>query len=91
MKLICISTKVYVNPCDEVELYLTEIKNSSHKLWKYLTLNKEYECINVMCGDDGEPEEYEIITDDGKFGVYPIANFTTLWEVREGKLKELGI
>lgn len=45
----------------------------------------------VMCGDDGEPEEYEIITDDGKFGVYPIANFTTLWEVREGKLKELGI
>lgn len=37
MKLICISTKVYVNPCDEVELY------SSHKQWKYLTLNKEYE------------------------------------------------
>ena len=85
MKLICISTKVYVNTCDEVELY------SSYKQWKYLTLNKEYECINVMCGDDGEPEEYEIITDDGKFGVYPISNFTTLWEVREGKLKELGI
>lgn len=85
MKLICISTKVYVNPCDVVELY------SSHKQWKYLTLNKEYECINVMCGDDGEPEEYEIITDYGKFGVYPIANFTTLWEVREGKLNELGI
>ena len=89
MKLICISTKVYVNPCDEVAFQ--NFVARSHKQWKYLTLNKEYECINVMCDDDGEPEEYEIITDDGKFGVYPIANFTTLWEVRDSKLKELGI
>lgn len=85
MKLICISTKVYVNPCDEVELY------SSNKQWKYLTLNKEYECIDVVCDDDGEPEEYKIIADDGKKGMYPMCNFSTRWEVREGKLKELGI
>ena len=85
MKLICISTKVYVNP----SLYAGI--NNSHKQWKYLTLNKEYECIDVVCNDSGEPEEYEIITDDGKFGVYPIANFTTLWKVRDKKLNELGI
>ena len=85
MKLICISTKVYVNPCDEVELY------SSFKLWKYLTLNKEYECIEVVCDDNGKPEEYKIVSDDGKECVYPIANFTTLWKVRDNKLKELGI
>jgi len=85
MKLICISTKVYANPCDEVEFY------SSHKQWKYLTLNKEYECIDVVCNDSGEPEEYQIIADDDRKGMYPIANFTTLWEIREGKLKELGI
>jgi hypothetical protein len=85
MKLVCISTKVYVNPCDEVELY------SSHKQWKYLTLNKEYECIDVVCNDSGEPEEYEIIADDDRKGMYPIANFTSRWEVRDSKLNELGI
>jgi hypothetical protein len=42
MKLICISTKVYVNPNDEVELY------SQNKQWKYLTINKEYECIDIF-------------------------------------------
>ena len=85
MKLICISTKVYVNPNDEVELY------SQNKQWKYLTINKEYECIDVVCNDSGEPEEYQIISDDGEECVYPIANFTTLWKVRDKKLNELGI
>jgi len=82
MKLICISTKVYVNPYDGVEEY-------SNKLWKYLTINKEYDCIEVVCDDDGKSEEYKIIADDGNEGLYPIDNFTTRCEIRERKLNQI--
>jgi hypothetical protein len=85
MKLICISTKVYVHPWDEEDDF------SHNKLWKYLTLNKEYNCIDIIYNDDGDPEEYKIIADDEREGQYPICNFSTRWEIREGKLNELGI
>ena len=47
MKLICISLQVD----DDLE--------NQNKSWKYLTPNKEYECIDTTYYD-GKPEEYRI-------------------------------
>ena len=77
MKLICISLKV-----DDSE--------NQYKLWKYLTINKEYDCIDTT-NYNGKPDEYRIIADDGNEGLYPVSNFTTKWEIRDKKLTELGI
>jgi hypothetical protein len=86
MKLICISNKVYVHPFDK-----DDEEEYSYKLWKYITTNKEYDCIEVICDDYGNPEEYRIIADDGREGNYPIENFTTKWKIRNDKLNKLGI
>ena len=78
MKLICISLQVD----DDLE--------NQNQLWKYLTLNKEYECIDTTYYD-GMSDEYRIIADDGNEGLYPVSNFTTKWQIREDKLNQLGI
>lgn len=78
MKLICISLQV------------DDDSENQNKLWKYLTLNKEYECIDTTYYD-GMSDEYRIIADDGNEGLYPVSNFTTKCQIREDKLNQLGI
>jgi hypothetical protein len=53
-------------------------------MWRYLTFQKDYQVINNLDG-------YTIIDDSGRSYTFPYENFHTKQELRQIKLKLLGI
>jgi hypothetical protein len=76
MKVICKSTK------DHVGLN----RDSDELFWQgSLTIGKEYEVLQII------DLEYVMMNDYGFEHLYPVKCFITKQELREEKLKELGI
>ena len=70
--------------------YVTCISNTIYKSefsYKYLTIGKKYKIEDV----DNDTREYQVINDIGNHSFFPINIFKTTQELREEKLKELGI
>jgi hypothetical protein len=69
--------------------YVTCISNTINERfgYKYITKGKKYQIIDV----DNLTREYQIIDDIENHNFFPIWMFKTTQELREGKLKELGI
>lgn len=62
---------------------------SNESFWRgSLTISKEYEVLNTNYISSGE---YMIMNDYGFEHLYPVSCFVTKQELREHKLKELGI
>jgi len=63
--------------------------HSDELFWRgSLTISKEYEVLNTNYISSGE---YLIMNDYGFEHLYPVSCFLTKQELRENKLKELGI
>lgn len=60
------------------------IQDKGSAMWKYLTFQKDYQVINNLDG-------YTIIDDSGRSYTFPYENFHTKQELRQIKLKLLGI
>ena len=69
--------------------YVTCIRIISDNLfgYKYLTLGRKYKIEDI----DNGTREYQVINDIGDHSFFPINMFKTTQELREQKLKELGI